>query len=483
MAEYPGGVYSPRTKENKPGITYDEASTKICFAEDVVFLDDEVVAIETELGLDPKGSSTDLAERIKGIKSLDDADADVIIIKGSNVGIGTATPTSPLEIQGTNDYGLDLSSGAWTNGAINFDQPFQLFSGGIRAIYFDDANSIAVFGMGDAGNIDLITSATNCLAIGSKSLRALTSGFNNTAIGTLALHGVTSGHSNIAIGTSTAITTGSLNIAIGSLALNNLSNNLRNVAIGVSAIKFSNGADNVAIGNDAGFGVLGNNYDRATLIGSSAGRSLTTGDDNIFIGYKAGYNQTDTDDLLIIDNQDRGSAANELTKSLIYGVFDADPANQSIRINGEINCLDKSKMTAIGGFAIKLTNNTGANTTQGQTVVADPDNNDAFILCAGADDGDNADIALGIILESGIADEAEAWVVVSGIADVAFEDNVATTRGFWVGASTDENGYADIVDHPKNAPDHMREIGHCIESVAAGGEGSHILARCVLHFN
>jgi len=30
---------------------------------------------------------------------------------------------------------------------------------------------------------------------------------------------------------------------------------------------------------------------------------------------------------------------------------------------------------------------------------------------------------------------------------------------------------------------HMSEIGHAIESVSATGGGTHILARCVLHFN
>ena len=49
MADYPGGVYSPRTKENKPGISYDAAKTTIGFAEDITKLDDEVVAIETDL--------------------------------------------------------------------------------------------------------------------------------------------------------------------------------------------------------------------------------------------------------------------------------------------------------------------------------------------------------------------------------------------------------------------------------------------------
>ena len=49
MADFPGGVYSPRTKENKPGVAYEPAKTTIGFAEDINKLDDEVVAIETFL--------------------------------------------------------------------------------------------------------------------------------------------------------------------------------------------------------------------------------------------------------------------------------------------------------------------------------------------------------------------------------------------------------------------------------------------------
>jgi len=115
--------------------------------------------------------------------------------------------------------------------------------------------------------------------------------------------------------------------------------------------------------------------------------------------------------------------------------------------------------------------------------MADPDANDAFVLCDGDTTADSGDVPIGIVYASGVADEAEAWIVIAGIADVAIEDNVAAVRGFWVGASSDEDGYADMVDHPKNAPDHYHEIGHCIESVAAGGGGTHILARCVLQFN
>ena len=49
MADFPDGVYSPRTKENKAGVEYDAAKKTIGYVEDVTKLDDEVVAIETEL--------------------------------------------------------------------------------------------------------------------------------------------------------------------------------------------------------------------------------------------------------------------------------------------------------------------------------------------------------------------------------------------------------------------------------------------------
>lgn len=138
---------------------------------------------------------------------------------------------------------------------------------------------------------------------------------------------------------------------------------------------------------------------------------------------------------------------------------------------------EKSCMTAIGGFAVKLTNKTGANSVAGQLVKADTATDDAFILAAAGDVE-----CIGVVLDSGVADAAEAWVVVAGIADVAFDDNVAATRGDWVSTGV-LAGYAATAASPAAAPTHFEEIGHCIESVAAGGAGTHILARCVLHFN
>ena len=145
---------------------------------------------------------------------------------------------------------------------------------------------------------------------------------------------------------------------------------------------------------------------------------------------------------------------------------------------------DKIRMTPLGGLAVKLTNKTGAVSVAGQTVRAAAAADDAVVLTVADEDE-----CFGVFLDSGVANNAEAWVVVAGIADVAMEDNTGTTRGNWVRTSVTEVGYADGTNAGPpggGIPEldrHMREIGCCVETVAAGGGGTHILARCVLHFN
>lgn len=69
MADYPNTITDPRVVANKPGTEYDAAKTTRLFAEDHNGLADEIVAIEEELGLNPRGSSANVAERIEDIES------------------------------------------------------------------------------------------------------------------------------------------------------------------------------------------------------------------------------------------------------------------------------------------------------------------------------------------------------------------------------------------------------------------------------
>lgn len=68
-AAYPAAVYSPRTKSNAPGVVYDAAKPTQLFAEDITKEDDEVVAIETELGTNPKGSHASVKARIEALEA------------------------------------------------------------------------------------------------------------------------------------------------------------------------------------------------------------------------------------------------------------------------------------------------------------------------------------------------------------------------------------------------------------------------------
>ena len=152
--------------------------------------------------------------------------------------------------------------------------------------------------------------------------------------------------------------------------------------------------------------------------------------------------------------------------------------NGKLIINSTTEIAAKTKMTSIGGIAVKLTNKSGANSVAGNLVIASGTTDDAVTTATAGD----VDI-IGVFLDSGISDGSEAWVVFSGIADVMMEDNTASTRGNWVAMSRGENAVALNQASPATAPQHFEEIGHCIESVAAGGAGTNILARCVLHFN
>jgi len=61
---YPTAVYPPRTKLNKIGADYRPQDPYTLFAPDITKLDDEIVAIETELGTSPKGLFATVAAAI-----------------------------------------------------------------------------------------------------------------------------------------------------------------------------------------------------------------------------------------------------------------------------------------------------------------------------------------------------------------------------------------------------------------------------------
>jgi hypothetical protein len=49
MSQFPEEIYTPREKENRPGVIYDPEKKRTIFVEDFNAVDDEIIAIETEI--------------------------------------------------------------------------------------------------------------------------------------------------------------------------------------------------------------------------------------------------------------------------------------------------------------------------------------------------------------------------------------------------------------------------------------------------
>ena len=141
----------------------------------------------------------------------------------------------------------------------------------------------------------------------------------------------------------------------------------------------------------------------------------------------------------------------------------------------------KVMLTASGGLAVRLTNKTGGASVKGEVVEAD---GAGAVNNAVAKIVQNEPDPIGVFYESGVADGAEAWIVVAGIADVYFIGN--TTRGHVArGFVTADAGYVTgqalseaVPSSPFASDKHFYEIGHVLESRTGAG-----LAKCVLHFN
>lgn len=142
---------------------------------------------------------------------------------------------------------------------------------------------------------------------------------------------------------------GTDNVAIGGSAMSGNQSGGRNIAIGPSALNGNHSSDNIAIGYQAMF--FSETANNNLAIGKTALSQNITGGGNTAVGFEALYSAEGNGNValgnnagsywagsnkLFIDNQDRGSEANDQAKALIYGEFDADPANQRLTVNAEL---------------------------------------------------------------------------------------------------------------------------------------------------
>jgi len=208
-------------------------------------------------------------------------------------------------------------------------------------------------GMGHLAMFAATTARYN-FGLGSYALDALTEGLSNVAIGVNAGGVITSGSYNMCIGAGAlagALTTGAANVGVGTNA-GYYTSGQYNTFIGYgSAQNNSTGGNNVAIGYEAGLN--SQTGARNCFIGMRCGRAAgnyTGANDNTFVGYEAGYTMANSSSTnvyigrqsgyyetgsqkLFIDNQSRTDEATSRISSLIYGVFNATVASQTLAVN------------------------------------------------------------------------------------------------------------------------------------------------------
>ena len=130
------------------------------------------------------------------------------------------------------------------------------------------------------------------------------------------------------------------------------------------------------------------------------------------------------------------------------------------------------KITPEGGFAVRLTNKSGAVTVKGQIVSHKGTVARAFDLTAV-----DANHCLGVVYESGIEDAAECWVVVSGIAQVLMKNAATMGHICRIPLNTDEGeaaGYA--MDAAQSSSASVYKIGDVLETADA-----EVLCKVLLH--
>ncbi len=226
--------------------------------------------------------------------------------------------------------GINVAVGYWSllsNTTGSFNQALGTYA--LNANTIGDSNDAMGYGA-----IGSNTTGSENVGIGREALGNNITGNENTSLGYHSGIGIT-GNYNIAIGSRTSETANgnNFNVAVGRYALNGNTGG-SNVAVGVSVLNTATGSNNTGLGFSALYSdIAGQNN---TALGYQAGYLNTSGSNNVFLGNNAGYNSLTDSDVLYIDNQNRGSVADDKTNSLIYGKFDAIPANQVLTINGQL---------------------------------------------------------------------------------------------------------------------------------------------------
>lgn len=281
---------------------------------------------------------------------------------GTNTGVATATPGARFHIKGA---GNAISTFGFRVDSSTVDNLFTVRNDGVILAGTGSGNTNLKIGQ-DVGSFG---TGTDNVSYGYQALRSVTSGSLNCAFGSASMSSKTTGNWNSAFGTSClqVNVSGSNNSAFGGDCMSSyLGSN--NSAFGYRSSKnATTGDDNSSFGADS----LSSNITgaRNSAFGNLAGFS-TTGAGGVYLGYGSGFHET-TANRLFVDNALRASEADGRLKALIVGLFDADPANQSLAFNAEEIIMQYLQTGNAGLTTGKLYVDTAANVlANGDNVVA-----------------------------------------------------------------------------------------------------------------
>ncbi len=250
---------------------------------------------------------------------------------------GLALSASGDENTALGSYAMGTANGGSENTAIGYQALLSNTANDNTAVGHlalrSNTSGTQNVGLG-SGALYTNTTGNDNTAIGAGTLNLGTTASNNTAVGTGAMNKTTTGDENTAVGRGSlnANTTGVQNVAIGRGTMVDSETGSENTALGYRALNLNiDGGENTAVGKFA----LGNNVsgNRNTTLGVLAGGEVL-GSGNVMLGYRAGYNETGSDQLYI-DNSSTDDP-------LIKGDFATDELtiNGKLVVTGKINAAD-----------------------------------------------------------------------------------------------------------------------------------------------
>ncbi len=266
-----------------------------------------------------------------------------------NVGVGTITPGSTLDVNGgINAKSFKLGGKAFAFGSSTNFSAFLGFAGNSAST--GQSNT----GVGYEALHSNTTGSPNT-ATGAYALFSNKTGGYNTADGYEALYSNTSGNANTAVGNGALLfnSTGSYNTAVGYGALNDNSTATNNTAMGYSALSSNAASDNTGVG----YGALHSNTTGHQNTGTGSGvlDVNSTGYDETAMGYQAlhlnatGFGNTAVGSLaLSVNTGVENTAVGSLALSSDQTGNDLTCVGYACTVSGAM----LSNATAIGAHAI-----------------------------------------------------------------------------------------------------------------------------------